>query len=171
MYEEYLVKIRNNLKSDPSPFFSFVKIKSKLVNVPSTLSCNNGIATSLNEICEMFPDFFDDVYKVDNTTSRESWLDNVTTVVDIGSIVITREQVYDYLRKLKLKKTTGPDMISRIVLRQCALTLTAPLHSLFNKSLSAGVFPSIWKESYVIQIRFSQKCHQLQRSYHPAIDT
>lgn len=130
------------------------------------------ITTSFNEICEMFADFFDDdVYKVDNTTCRESWLDNVTTVVDIGSIAISREQVYDCLRKLKLKKTTGQYIISPIVLRQCALTLAAPLHSLFKKSLSTGVFPSIWKESYFIQIRFSQECDQLQRTCHPAIDS
>lgn len=97
----------------------------------------------------MFADFFDDVYKVDGNSSDNSWMDNVTTVVDIGSIAITKDQVYGCLSKLKLKKSIGPDMVSPIILRNCASTLASPLCWLFNKSLSDGTFPSIWKESYI----------------------
>lgn len=148
LYREYLLNVQKNLKADPSAFFSFVKIKSKLPNVPSTLSFNNKTATNLMDICELYADFFDDVYKVDGDSSGNSWTD-IKKIVDIGNISVTGKQVYDCLSKVKLKKSIGPDMVPPIVLRNCASTLTAPLCMIFNESLSTGVFPSCWKESYI----------------------
>ena len=38
----------------------------------------------------------------------------------------------------------GPDRIHGTFIKKCANTLSYPLFKLFNKSLSAGIFPKIW---------------------------
>ena len=54
-------------------------------------------------------------------------------------------------------KSAGPDKISNRILKDFAYILADPVATIFNKSLSTGVVPRIWKEANVIPI---PKCNQ-----------
>lgn len=72
--------------------------------------------------------------------------------VNIGSLVVTTEDVLNCLSKLSVKKSYGPDLVSPTILKNCASSLAVPLTLIFNSSLSAGTFPSCWKISFVSAI-------------------
>jgi Reverse transcriptase (RNA-dependent DNA polymerase) len=53
---------------------------------------------------------------------------------------------------LDVLKGPGPDGITPLILKKLVSVLSAPLTLVFNLSLASGVFPSIWKESYVVPL-------------------
>ena len=53
---------------------------------------------------------------------------------------------------LDCKKGPGPDDLSAYFSKYCAFALSRPLWLLLNKSLSEGLFPTIWKRSYIVPI-------------------
>ena len=86
------------------------------------------------------------------------------TVLD--KIETTVEEVYQILIKLKNGKANGPDDISNLLLKFCAPTLAEPITHIINKSLSAGVFPLIWKTANVVPI-FKQGNRENVENYRP----
>jgi hypothetical protein len=46
-------------------------------------------------------------------------------------------------------KTACSDGLTQELLKQGAKILAAPLTSIFNRSISSGIFPDKWKEAYV----------------------
>jgi hypothetical protein len=72
-----------------------------------------------------------------------------------NSYPIMQLSVSDVLKGLQDMDITvgaGPDGIAPRILRKCALSLSIPLHYLFNASLSCGGFPDIWKHSFTVPI-------------------
>ena len=57
--------------------------------------------------------------------------------------------VYKILSNLDTSKATGPDEIGNRILKEIASPISRPLCRLFNKCLSAGTFPDIWKTARV----------------------
>jgi hypothetical protein len=50
------------------------------------------------------------------------------------------------------QKGPGPDGISRSILRKLISVVKDPLTLLVNLSLSTGIIPAVWKESFVVPI-------------------
>jgi hypothetical protein len=50
---------------------------------------------------------------------------------------------------LDTQKGLEPDKISPLILKKIILDVKKPLAVLFNLSLLTGVFPCVWKKSYV----------------------
>lgn len=64
-------------------------------------------------------------------------------------------KVLQALQNLDLSKSSGPDEASQILLKNCAIWLSAPLQLIYNFSLSTRIFPSRWKSSYLTPIHKS----------------
>ena len=58
-------------------------------------------------------------------------------------------EILNIINLLKLKKSSGWDRISNILLKQLAHVLVNPLCIVFNRSISSGVFPDIFKAADV----------------------
>ncbi|XP_022181862.1 uncharacterized protein LOC111041765 [Myzus persicae] len=56
------------------------------------------------------------------------------------------------LSALNVRSGTGPDGITSSFLKACKSALIKPLFYLYNLSLSTGIFPDIWKKSFVTPI-------------------
>ena len=58
------------------------------------------------------------------------------------------------VEKLKIEpgKTTGPDNIQAILLKETALEISPILTHIFNQSLQSGVLPSDWKEAHIVPV-------------------
>jgi hypothetical protein len=65
-----------------------------------------------------------------------------------------------------LDSTYGPDGLPSIVLSKCCYSLARPVFALFNKSLSVGAFPTLWKTSFVIPACKSGNRNSIS-NYHP----
>ncbi|MCG7879605.1 MAG: reverse transcriptase family protein, partial [Candidatus Thiodiazotropha endolucinida] len=70
----------------------------------------------------------------------------------LGSIFISVQDVTDVLNNLDVKKACGPNHLNPRLLKEGAPILSQPLSVLFNRSLSQGYFPSLWKDGYLTPI-------------------
>ena len=64
-------------------------------------------------------------------------------------------------------KSTGPDKIPTKLLKLCAVLIYEPLTKLFNKSLSSGCFPTIWKQANVSAIFKNKGSNSEPTNYRP----
>ena len=69
-----------------------------------------------------------------------------------SGLYISLSDVFNHISLLKSSCNPGPDGVPSIVLKNCKFSLCLPLFILFQTSLSEGVFPQLWKNSYVIPI-------------------
>ena len=70
----------------------------------------------------------------------------------IGNIPITEDEVHKVLKNLQIDKATGPDGVSNRLLKLTARSITSSLTMLFNKIVTTGTFPRLWKEANVTPI-------------------
>ena len=68
------------------------------------------------------------------------------------AFIISIDDTFSALRKVKTNKCTGPDNIPAWVLKEHANYLAAPLTSIFNFSLREGVLPTVWKSANIIPL-------------------
>lgn len=154
-YFNYLNKTKAEIRSTPKRFFDFVNLKRKSNVMPTTMSFNYNSSSSEEEISNMFADYFESVYSdaaavpADGSNVPSDALPTIT----MDSIEV--ETVYGYLKTVKSSFQPGPDNIPSFVVKYCADLLCVPLTYLFNLSLDSGIFPAIWKESYIIPLHKS----------------
>ena len=70
----------------------------------------------------------------------------------IGDIKISEQGVKKFMENLSLYKAGGPDGISPQVLRELAEELAPALTIIFQSSLSTGIVPADWRDTYVTAI-------------------
>ena len=63
----------------------------------------------------------------------------------LNSISITENEVQDIIKTLDINKACGSDSISHRMLKNTCLSISKPLSILFNRSISEGIYPDIWK--------------------------
>lgn len=80
--------------------------------------------------------------------------DNLYTS-NLASLKLLVEEIFQSLSTLDLNLCPGPDGIPNILLRSCSYSLAVPIHKLFSHSLSKGIFPFQWKNSYITPIHKS----------------
>uniref|UniRef100_K7EZY7 Reverse transcriptase domain-containing protein n=1 Tax=Pelodiscus sinensis TaxID=13735 RepID=K7EZY7_PELSI len=69
-----------------------------------------------------------------------------------GQPVVGKEQVRNYLEKLNVHKSMGPDLVHPRVLRELANIIVEPLAIIFEKSRRSGEIPDDWKKANVVPI-------------------
>ena len=72
---------------------------------------------------------------------------------------INENDIARHLKNLDPNKSTGVDLVSSRLLRECQEELILPLKLLFNKSMQEGIVPSLWKCANVTPIfKKGNKC-------------
>lgn len=153
-FQDYLVKTQNDLIADPDKFWQYVKSKKNSSDYPSVMSTGQSCSSDPEIICNYFADFFESVYRADETNDNEN-AERSNVTVDSASLSIGWNTVLRSLESIDTSMGNGPDDISPLLLKQCASGLAVPLHSIYNHSLSSNVFPARWKTSYVKPIHKS----------------
>ena len=74
------------------------------------------------------------------------------TIVKLHNVSVTPKIVKKVITNLDLSKTSGPDCILVVVLRNCEPELSYILAELFNKCLKESCFPHYWKVSWVVSV-------------------
>ena len=67
-------------------------------------------------------------------------------------LLCTEDEVLDLLQTVDVSKASGHDKISGSMLKATAASIAAPVTELFNKSISTGCFPKMWKRSNLVPI-------------------
>ncbi len=69
-----------------------------------------------------------------------------------AELLCSDEETLSYLRALDVKKSSGADGISALMLKRTAYAIAPSLKTLFNLSISTGKFPTDWKFARVVPI-------------------
>lgn len=149
-YRNYIQNAQNSVSTNIKFFWNFVNAKRKDHGLPQQMYLNDEIGNNGYDIVNLFANHFQSVYVNENPT-----MDTVmeySNSTDINSCDITLECVLNKLSALDIRKSSGPDNIPPLLLKKCRFSLAQPLHYLFSSSLKSGLYPIIWKSSYITPI-------------------
>ena len=89
------------------------------------------------------------------------------TNLKLHNISVTPKMVRKFEMNLDLSKTSGPDCISVVVLKNCEPALSYILAELFKKSLKESCFPDYWRVSSVVPVFKSVGKRSTAKNYRP----
>lgn len=147
-YNMYIAQTESSMRDNIKNFWSFISNKKNQKAIPDTVIYNNS-EYSEDTVCTAFNEYFSSVYVADNA------LPSVSPVLCYNSILIeriTEEEIRDAIDNLNPNKSCGPDNIPSLFVKCCKLTLVKPLCMIYNKMLSEGIFPTVWKIGHVVPI-------------------
>ena len=81
-------------------------------------------------------------------------------------IVIEPRDVANVFKNLHVKKSSGPDLISALLLKTFAEELTLAWTPLFQRSVDSGSIPAIWKKAVIIPIA-KKPCPKENNDFRP----
>jgi hypothetical protein len=151
-YAQYIEKIEAGFKSILRRFFKFANLKRNSSGYTSAMFLSGACARIAQKIANLFGEYCQGVYVRDDL--QEDF------VVDVGVgesstvklIQLEEKTVEQGIWALDTQKGPEPDGISPVILKKIVLDVNNTLAILFNLSLLSGVFPCVWKESYVIPL-------------------
>jgi len=111
----------------------FVNAKRKTSTLLSSVRLHSMETSTDPEIADLFAEFFQPTY---------SSVSSVNTISSLLSDLETITPTY----------SPGPDGLPACVLKFCARTVCKPILKLFHLSISSSVFPTIWKDSFIIPL-------------------
>lgn len=137
-------------------FFKYLnKKKDSCSSKISLIKTENRTVVSEEDCAKELNNFFVSVFNPVSRSLQEENLINTDALVvgrEFSSIKVEVEQVLIQLSRLKTKKTSGPDSILTVVLKNCKDELAPALTILFNKSLEECYLPQDWKDANILPI-------------------
>lgn len=154
LYQKYLQNVQSNVVKNPKYFWSYIKNKRENKNViPQYMRLNDGIATDGTGIANLFAQHFASVYNpVTGSDPDPEYIYKSSHNNSLHQVILSESSIQKKLKNLDVAKGPGFDGIPPLFIRECAKVLSKPLCIIYNRSLSEGVFPEIWKEAKVIPI-------------------
>ncbi|CAF4919102.1 unnamed protein product [Pieris macdunnoughi] len=154
-FEVYIDRIEASIVHDPRTFWSYVKSK-KLANSYPNFMCyktTGATADSGLGISNLFSSYFESNFlKPNDTVNVNNSPVSCTSTVSISTVSVTHAKVEKLIRKLDLSKGGGPDLLPPVFIVNCASGLVVPLTIIFQRSLSEGIVPKIWKRAYITPV-------------------
>ena len=89
------------------------------------------------------------------------------TNLKLHNIYVIPKIVKMVIMKLDLSKTSGPDCIPVVVVKNCEPELSYILAELFNKCMKDSSFPNCWKVSLVVPVFKNVVEMSTAKNYHP----
>ena len=163
LHSDYIGNLEDSLVRNPKYFWTFMRNIRNDRGLPCEVSFGDVRLSSVTDIADAFAEHFQSAYvlpiacgvsvaSANNVNSAEfrEPLSNLDTVISL-------EEVFAALSGLRDSHSAGPDNLSSSFLKSCIFSLSSPIHKIFNRSLSEGKFPSIWKLSFIQPIHKSGK--------------
>lgn len=148
-YKEYIEGVEENIQTDSQNFWKYISNRRGQSAVPKNMTYQRMDLNTPESIANAFADFFSQTY-------NPSRLLQISTIDSPAELLhITGFEEHDILKaikKIKPKRTAGPDQIPAYLIRDCAYVLAQPLTALYNLSMKTCTFPSVWKLGKIIPI-------------------
>lgn len=138
-------------EGDSNYFWGFIKNKTrKREGIPHSMLLDETSVEGELNICNLFAENFKKIYRNINTSDNFNF--DIKYDINLSNIEISYNSVLEGLITINPNKGPGPDGLPNIFLKNCAATLAEPLSFIFNQSISRGIFPEVWKESYITPV-------------------
>ena len=129
------------------------------------MNCENEIIVDDKEKAQAFNNFFAEASEIDDSNHPLPAV-NFRAHNQLDHIEILESDVSDQLQILNVNKAYGPDKLPPRILKEANAIVSKPLAKLFNKSLRAKTFPSIWKKANVLPV-FKKGAQNILGNYRP----
>ena len=146
-YEKMLLE---NKDKNPKSYYKYMSKKNKYASKILVTYDNGTPELDDEKSASILNDFYISVFK-----ERQSSTPKLTTPrvpVSMPEIVITEEKVKRHLERLNPRKSSGPDNIPAILLKNAADAFKVPLTIMFNRSYNEGYVPSALKNANITPI-------------------
>ncbi|CAM5114317.1 unnamed protein product [Natator depressus] len=144
------LQLARDVKSNKKGFFRYVGNKKKAKeSVGPLLNEGGNLVTEDVEKANVLNAFFASVFT--NKVSSQTAL-GITEWGRDGQPSVEIEVVRDYLEKLDVHKSMGPDELHPRVLKELAAVIAEPLAIIFENSWRTGEVPDDWKKANVVPI-------------------
>lgn len=150
--DNYINNIENNIDKNPVDFWKYIKTIKNNAGQSSASMIYEGAQISENDkIAESFAKYFKSVY-TDNEATYDVGFDTNTNVNVLDIQSITEKDILEAIKKLKPKKSVGPDNIPPYIFKGCAELLLEPLKIIFNLIIKTRTYPDLWKQTKICPI-------------------
>lgn len=116
------------------------------------MKLNDVASNDHSDIANLFKTHFETVYKQKFDFDADKF-DHISSLEnELSTIELSEEDVRKALNSLDVRKGPGPDLIPAKFLNSTSNTICKFVCKIYNTSLKVGVFPEIWKTSFVIPV-------------------
>ncbi|CAM5084405.1 unnamed protein product [Natator depressus] len=145
------LQLARDVKSNKKGFFRYVGNKKKVKeSVGPLLNEGGNLVTEDVERANVLNAFFASIFT--NKVSSQTTALGSTAWGGGGQPSVKKEVVRDYLEKLDVHKSMGPDALHPRVLKELADVIAEPLAIIFENSWPSGEVPEDWKKANVVPI-------------------
>ncbi|XP_075151191.1 uncharacterized protein LOC142225299 [Haematobia irritans] len=153
LYKQYISDYEGKIKSNPKSFWQFIKCKKGHSDFPSSMHMDEVFADSSQSQANLFAKYFSSNFqKFDLNELDSRILENVSSVLDMGLIQFSLDDVWNSLLNLNDSVRSDMDGLSSLFLKKCASSISGPLQYIFNLSLRNGLFLDNWKTASVTPV-------------------
>ena len=143
-------------KSNPKAIWNYIKTKSKTrVGIGDLRTDPNDKKSRKtdddSEKAEILASFFSSVFTREPDGELPDLMDREPKE-SMEDLYISKEDIEKMLKRVKVDKSPGMDKIHPRLLRETALTISTPLHMIFNASLRVQEIPDEWKKAQISAI-------------------
>lgn len=150
-HDAYIARMEESILTNPKQFWTYMKQNRANSTYPATMSYAGTVASSGENICELFSSFFHSTFL---SSSSDTIHDNNPrqSCSDIATVRIDKDEVVKLLRSLDVSKSAGPDLLPAIFFVKCASEISIPVSILFRRSIDEGIMPIVWKSAFITPI-------------------
>lgn len=148
-YDNYISKVKSEIIVEPTNFWNFINIKRKVSANPSSIIHLGEEICGDQQIGDHYADFYQTVYKCYPRCEDRSFVEQS---LSFGPPVLCPGDIEKALKDVKCSYVPGPDNVPATIVKKCSSVLSEPLCYLFNLSLTTGIFPEVWKSSFLIPL-------------------
>ena len=163
-FRKYISSIECGLSTNIKAFWRYAKSLRATNDIPKQMIYNDITEDDGLGIANLFAKYFSTVHADYQCSTYIPTFPTSNFI--ISKLVVDEDEVEKSLKNLDPNKGAGPDRIPPLFVRMCSTALAKPLTVAFNKSLSEGTFPLIWKTSQIVPIHKTGPKNDIQ-NYRP----
>ncbi|VVC41577.1 Hypothetical protein CINCED_3A001825 [Cinara cedri] len=145
-------RTENFLNKEPQKFWDFVRKNQSNFCIPKFIKLNGISCNDEQDTANMFSSYFNSIYFIQKAINTDLSNLDILSYNLPNSSSFSVDVVFISLSKLNGVTSIGPDGISGLYLYNLRYTLAFPLWLLFRRSLLDGIFPDLWKISYITPV-------------------
>lgn len=146
-HKAYILNIENSIHHNPKRFWSFLNEGKNVKSIPNCVFLNEEKAAIGQDVVNLFGKHFQSSFTASDPNYNYE-CDLQPSSLFINSVSISESDLSNSLKNLDDNLSLGPDGIPSFFLKNCAENLVHLLY-LYRCSLESGIFPDIWKNSYI----------------------
>lgn len=153
-FSKYIQSVEDSIRTNIKDFWVYISNRKDKPGIPAKVQYKDNVSNDPQLICNLFSSFFSSVYEPASPTlfKWEPPSDTAPNDLTITDIQFKEEKVMAELKSLDPSKGPGPDGLSALFLRNTASVICRPLTVIYNKCLSEGVMPTVWKHANITPV-------------------